>query len=119
MLSASRSLDGYTPAALSVSRYTCCWPVTISALESPFGCGGPGGCAPACPCADADSDVGRPTVAITSSATEHPVSRAAEEATNNEVTDHFAEAVVRRSAYSTPPKYRLPGADPVTENAPT
>src|SRR6478752_7254542 len=113
MLSASRSLDGFTPAALSVSRYTCCWPVTISALESPFGCGGPGGCAPACPCAGADSDVG------TSSATEHPVSRAAEEATNNEVADHFAEAVVRRSAYSTPPKYRLPGADPVTENAPT
>src|SRR6476646_10992867 len=119
MLSASRSLDGFTPAALSVSRYTCCWPVTISALESPFGCGGPGGCAPACPCAGADSDVGTPTVAITSSATEHPVSRAAEEATNNEVADHFARPEGRRIACCTPPRYRLPHGGPVTESVPT
>jgi hypothetical protein len=47
------------------------------------------------------SDVGIPTVAIMSSATEHPVSRAAEEATNNEVAEHpkkVAKPPCRRTA---------------------
>src|SRR3954453_2831633 len=110
MLNASRSLDGFTPAALSASRYERWCPVTISALESPYGCGGPGGCAPLCPCASAVSDVGSPTVAIMSSATEHPVSSAADEATNNEVAEQpkkVAKPDVRRTAGCTPPRYRL------------
>jgi len=47
-----------------------------------------------------------------SSATEHPVSRAADEATNNEVADHFAKPAGRRTACCTPPRYRLPRGGP-------
>src|ERR1700754_2573861 len=98
MRNAIRSLDGFTPAALSASRYARCCPVTTIALASPFGCDGAGTL----------SDVDMPTVAITSSATEHPVSNAAEDATRNEVADHrdrFAMPVGRRSVCCTPPRY--------------
>jgi hypothetical protein len=54
-------------------------------------------------------------VAIKSSATEQPVSRVAEEATNNEVAEHpkkVARPVGRRPAFCTPPTYRLPEKGP-------
>ena len=65
------------------------------------------------------SDVDAPTVAIKSLATEHPVSRVAEEATNNEVAEHpkkVARPVDRRPACCTPPRYRLPEGRPGNGN---
>src|ERR1700761_1930029 len=107
MRSAINSLDGLTPAALSASREARCWLVTTIASAPPFGCAGAG----------AVSDVDTPTVAIKSSATEHPVSSVAEEATNSEVAEHpkkVARPVGRRPAFCTPPRYRPSEGDPVT-----
>src|SRR5436305_13299909 len=105
MRNASRSLDGFTRAALSASRYPRCWPVTTMAAPSLSGCDGPG----------ALCEVGSPTVAITSSATEQLVSRAAQEPTRSEVADHpkkVARPVGRRSACCTLPRYRLRLGEP-------